>query len=1128
MEDVICRYDSTVRNSTGDVLQFLYGEDGMNAQRLEEQTIDLLTMTDSDVARRYKIDLTSPSNIFNTSRGVVTVAVTHEVNENLSVVQAALDREYRRIEEDRRALRDRVYLRLKDGNKCYMPINIRRVRAAAGLSGRHTTRGGGRGRAVLTCVRRLQPHAARPVSPQLILNAKEAHKISRKVPSDLSPLRIVTLVEKLCNSLIVVPGDNPLAVEAQNNATLLIGILIRSSLAVKPVLEEHRFTSRAFDMLLGEIESRFMRALVHPGEVVGTIAAQSIGEPATQMTLNTFHHAGVGAKNVTLGVPRLRELINVAKNIKTPQLVVYLKGDPARDVNKAKKVQAQLEHATLRKLVSVSEILYDPDLNKTVRPSDASVISVFMEIDGEELQPDKLMPWCIRFVLDPRALIDKRIEPTDLAELIEGTYKDAVCIYADKNADEIFFRVHWKAAEEDKDEEATHSDAAESGFRKLEAALLGMTVAGFPGIRMVRAEPRQGVVPPGSECVSGSSEARQGQCSVARGLNAPAGQDRHGQADAHRARGPAAGCPQRARGGMHARQRRGAASVRRSCSSRAGVGALGDPDPTAEHSAHVGHEPAQGADARGRGRLPHHLERHCRDAQRARHRGVPPGAPAVSTIAEKGVAGQRPLTTAVWVAACGGVGRRSEMKQVIEFDGSYVNHRHLAILCDIMTYKVRRSAGRSVAVRGAGSALTALAPTAPRPRLPAQGYLMSISRHGVNRNNTGPLMRCTFEESVEILMEAAAHAEVDNMRGVSENVMLGQMGPFGTGEFDVLLAEDMLAKAVPLYAEGAMGMEYFGEHTPSAATPTLGLQNGDSPFYTGNVSSGLTPAHAEFSPMPRWGGAGAWSPNRASPSYTPPRSRAYGASSASPTSPRHAGVSPVSYSPTSPGYSPTSPSYSPSSPAYSPTSPAYSPTSPAYSPTSPAYSPTSPAYSPTSPAYSPTSPAYSPTSPAYSPTSPAYSPTSPAYSPTSPAYSPTSPAYSPTSPAYSPTSPAYSPTSPAYSPTSPAYSPTSPAYSPTSPAYSPTSPAYSPTSPAYSPASPAYSPASSAYSPASPAYSPASPAYQPATAAYSPASPAYTPAAAPYVPGASSTSTSGTAGATAPSSESGATDAAKQ
>lgn len=50
-----------------------------------------------------------------------------------------------------------------------------------------------------------------------------------------------------------------------------------------------------------------------------------MGEPATQMTLNTFHSAGNSAKNVTLGVPRLKEIINVAKNIKTPSMKIYLK-----------------------------------------------------------------------------------------------------------------------------------------------------------------------------------------------------------------------------------------------------------------------------------------------------------------------------------------------------------------------------------------------------------------------------------------------------------------------------------------------------------------------------------------------------------------------------------------------------------------------------------------------------------------------------------------------------------------------------------------------------------------------------------------------------------------------------------
>lgn len=80
----------------------------------------------------------------------------------------------------------------------------------------------------------------------------------------------------------------------------------------------------------------FFVVKVKPGEMVGALAAQSLGEPATQMTLNTFHYAGVSAKNVTLGVPRLKEIINVSKKPKTPSLTVFLVGQPARDAEKAK------------------------------------------------------------------------------------------------------------------------------------------------------------------------------------------------------------------------------------------------------------------------------------------------------------------------------------------------------------------------------------------------------------------------------------------------------------------------------------------------------------------------------------------------------------------------------------------------------------------------------------------------------------------------------------------------------------------------------------------------------------------------------------------------------------------------
>lgn len=69
---------------------------------------------------------------------------------------------------------------------------------------------------------------------------------------------------------------------------------------------------------------KYQRSLVAPGEAVGSIAAQSIGEPSTQMTLNTFHLAGHGGANVTLGIPRLREIIMTASKALKVCPAVYL------------------------------------------------------------------------------------------------------------------------------------------------------------------------------------------------------------------------------------------------------------------------------------------------------------------------------------------------------------------------------------------------------------------------------------------------------------------------------------------------------------------------------------------------------------------------------------------------------------------------------------------------------------------------------------------------------------------------------------------------------------------------------------------------------------------------------------
>lgn len=103
-----------------------------------------------------------------------------------------------------------------------------------------------------------------------------------------------------------------------------------------------------------------------------------------------------------------------------------------------------------------------------------------------------------------------------------------------------------------------------------------------------------------------------------------------------------------------------------------------------------------------------------------------------------------------------------ELRVVLGSYDIYVNYRHLGTLCDIMT---------------------------------TRGHLMAITRHGINRVDSGALRKCSFEETVEILLEASMHAEVDPLSGVTENIIMGQLAPYGTGSFDVMVDTDMLKDA---------------------------------------------------------------------------------------------------------------------------------------------------------------------------------------------------------------------------------------------------------------------------------------------------------------------------------------------
>ena len=107
----------------------------------------------------------------------------------------------------------------------------------------------------------------------------------------------------------------------------------------------------AFQRIVNILTKKWHRSIVAPGEMVGTIAAQSVGEPTTQMTLNTFHNAGNSAKNVTLGVPRFEELINASKKIKTPYLTVTSNESTTVCPEKAWKLKTELKRTRLLDII---------------------------------------------------------------------------------------------------------------------------------------------------------------------------------------------------------------------------------------------------------------------------------------------------------------------------------------------------------------------------------------------------------------------------------------------------------------------------------------------------------------------------------------------------------------------------------------------------------------------------------------------------------------------------------------------------------------------------------------------------------------------------------------------------------
>jgi len=612
LEDLMVNYDMTIRSNKNKIVQFSYGDDCIDTVKVENQEIPIVEMSIEEIYAHYNVaEDKGKSKAF--SAMFIKNAYNRQKKQEEKIKEKCMFYTNYMVEK-----RDKIIKKIFN-NKSEKVVRV-------------------------------------PVAfMHIIQNVIGQQSINANSLVDITMLEAFEMIEKAFEKLEKINFAPP---------TELFKVLYFYYLSPKDLLLNKRFNEKALEVLLETIILDYKRAIVAPGEMVGMIAAQSIGEPTTQMTLNTFHFAGVASKsNVTRGVPRIEEILSLSASLKNPSLTVYLKSEDETDREKASTIQYMLEHTQLQEIVKSIDICFDPDDFNTLIDEDKETMIQYREFESmvnecleqdAQVEENEKSKWIIRMELDPEVMLEKNITMNDVNFTLNNSYKDEVsCVYSDYNADKLIFRIRMNAVKSKASSKTTKNPLDQSDqiyvLKNFQDRLLNNVVLrGVKNIDKV----------------------------VLRKIK----------------------------------------------------------DNLVEKSGVYKKEDIWVLDTIGTNLLDV-LGLDYIDSKRTISNDI---------VEIYNVLGMEAARQSIY----------NELADVIEFDGTYLNFHHMALLCDRMTCGVK---------------------------------MTSIFRHGINNDDIGPIAKASFEETPEMFLKAARHAELDTMRGISANVMCGQEGFYGTAAFQVVL-----------------------------------------------------------------------------------------------------------------------------------------------------------------------------------------------------------------------------------------------------------------------------------------------------------------------------------------------------
>jgi DNA-directed RNA polymerase beta' subunit/intein/homing endonuclease len=643
MEDLKVEYDMTVRNGKQRIIQFSYGDDGIDTIKVENQILPLVAMSLDEIYAHFHMPLDNSSETQESAATAFTKTAYAKMKKEKAATMKKIRESIDNMIEMRDLIIERVFNRT-DNKNVQMPVSFTHI----------------------------------------INNVQSQQQINQNSMVDLTPLEAMDMISAGYRQLENLYYASP---------TLLFKVMYYYYLSPKDLLLVKRFNRSALSILISVINLQYKRSIVAPGEMVGMVSAQSIGEPTTQLTLNTFHSAGVASKsNATRGVPRIEEILSLSENPKNPSITVYFKEDDEGTPERVQEFIPLIEHTKLAEVVDSIEVCFDPDDLNTLVEQDRAVMTQYQEFEKliEECVRDSVIAgtssvpdapgggggaaaasastkskWIIRIKIDAEAMLDKKLTMDDIHFAIKNSYGYEVsCAFSDYNDDNLVFRLRMEniaqtkksgggAGAAHKQNPLDQSDHIYMIKAFQDQLLNNVVLRGIKGIKKVMLR-----------------------------------------------------------------------VIKNTLVRSDGVYTKKDTwvlDTTGTNLIHM-------------------LGLDYIDTKRT-----------VSNDIQE-------VYRVFGIEAA----RQAIYNELVEvFDDSPINYHHVCLLCDRMT---------------------------------VSSSMISIFRHGINGDDIGPIAKASFEETPEMFLKAARHAELDPMRGISANVMCGQEGYYGTSAFQVLVNIDEMMK----------------------------------------------------------------------------------------------------------------------------------------------------------------------------------------------------------------------------------------------------------------------------------------------------------------------------------------------